>query len=125
MSTLSSVVSNLVRAQMGASVPSTVSDDDLDRVTVDSKVPLRRLKLRRANCPADAVSGSDELINDVSPKVAVDSGGLREQSLTTDLLRGVKTDLQEQVGFATWCYRDGCARKFECVMVDEDWMRSC
>lgn len=30
-STLSSVVSNLVRAQMGSSVTSTVQDDDLDR----------------------------------------------------------------------------------------------
>lgn len=30
-SSLSSVVSNLVRASMGASVPSTVPDDDLDR----------------------------------------------------------------------------------------------
>ena len=29
--TLSSVVSNLVRAQMGTSVSSTVTDDDLDR----------------------------------------------------------------------------------------------
>lgn len=28
---LSSVVSNLVRAQMGTSVPGTVTDDDLDR----------------------------------------------------------------------------------------------
>ena len=30
-STLSSVVSNLVRAQMGSAVSSTVQDDDLDR----------------------------------------------------------------------------------------------
>ena len=30
-STLSSVVSNLVRAQMGASVEPTITDDDLDR----------------------------------------------------------------------------------------------
>ena len=30
-STLSSVVSNLMRAQMGSSVSSTVQDDDLDR----------------------------------------------------------------------------------------------
>lgn len=30
-SSLSSVVSNLVRASMGASVPSTVTDGDLDR----------------------------------------------------------------------------------------------
>ena len=58
------------------SADEVISDDDLDRVTVDSKVPLRRLKLRRANCPADAVSSSDELINDVSPEVTVDSGGL-------------------------------------------------
>ena len=31
MSSLSSVVSNLVRAQLGSSVSSTVTDDDLDR----------------------------------------------------------------------------------------------
>ena len=30
-STMSSVVSNLVRAQMGASVEPTITDDDLDR----------------------------------------------------------------------------------------------
>lgn len=30
-STLSSVVSNLVRASMGTAVPSTVTDEDLDR----------------------------------------------------------------------------------------------
>lgn len=31
MSSLSSVVSNLVRAQLGSSVSNTVTDDDLDR----------------------------------------------------------------------------------------------
>lgn len=34
-SSLSSVVSNLVRASMGSSVPNTVADDDLDRHVAD------------------------------------------------------------------------------------------
>ena len=47
MSTLSSVVSNLVRAQMGASVPSSVSDDDLDRHVAELILKEAKQKLER------------------------------------------------------------------------------
>ncbi|KAJ3553804.1 hypothetical protein NM688_g3422 [Phlebia brevispora] len=49
MSTLSSVVSNLVRAQMGASVSSTVADDDLDRHVAELILKEAKQKLEKYN----------------------------------------------------------------------------
>ena len=49
MSTLSSVVSNLVRAQMGASVSNSVADDDLDRHVAELILKEAKQKLEKYN----------------------------------------------------------------------------
>ena len=46
---LSSVVSNLVRASMGASVPSNVADDDLDRHVAELILKEAKQKLAKYN----------------------------------------------------------------------------
>ena len=46
-SSLSSVVSNLVRASMGASISSTVTDDDLDRHVAELIVKDAKKKAER------------------------------------------------------------------------------
>ena len=52
-SSLSSVVSNLVRASMGASVPNTVADEDLDRHVAD--LILREAKQKAEKYGKDGI----------------------------------------------------------------------
>lgn len=52
-STLSSVVSNLVRAQMGSSVTPTVQDDDLDRHVAE--LILKEAKQKAARYQQDGI----------------------------------------------------------------------
>ena len=55
-----------------------VGNDDFNHVSVRGEMFLARFQLGCADGTSDAIPGLDELINDMGPEVAVDSGCLNE-----------------------------------------------
>ncbi|KAF8963885.1 hypothetical protein BDZ97DRAFT_1818345 [Flammula alnicola] len=126
-SSLSSVVSNLVRASMGASVPGTVTDDDLDRHVAELIVREAKKKAERYGQQGIRAYISNNLYNTDDHNKTI----LRAQALAAQEVKREREEQErkqrraraEEAAEAERLRRSGRSHKRKRASDDEAWDR--